>query len=171
MNLEEIPRRIVSERQRLGLSVAQLAVLVGITAEQQAAIEGGNLDARPFSYYHAMQRAGCDPQFLCGSSDAPKATKADLNFGDESFMDAVSLMRKSIQAVDAFVGEGGGARSPELVAALMNATIHTRYSPVGEGSLENFAETIANALYELGSQISEALGGDPEALEGNAEED
>lgn len=157
MNPQEITRRIVSERQRLGLSVAQLAVIVGITAEQQAAIEGGDLDARPYSYTDAMQRAGCDPLFLCGNSDVPEVVKANLMYGDEPFIDAVSLMRKSIQAVDAFVGEGEATRAPELVAALMNATIHAQYGPVGEVSLERCAETIANAILETGAQIAEAL--------------
>ena len=162
MNPQEITRRIVSERQRLGLSVAQLAVIVGITAEQQAAIEGGDLDARPYSYTDAMQRAGCDPLFLCGNSDAPEAVKANLMYGDEPFMDGVSLMRKSIQAVDAFVGDGAATRAPELVAALMNATIHAQYCPVGEVSLERCAETIANAILETGAQIAEALAGTSE---------
>lgn len=159
MDPEELTRRIISERQRLGLSVAQLAVIVGITAEQQAAIEGGDRDAIPYSYTLAMQRAGCDPLFLCGNSDVPAAGMADLMFGDEPFMEAVSLMRKSIQAVDAFVGQGGATRAPELVAALMNATLQAQYSPVAEESLESCAETIANALLEVGAQLTEALGG------------
>ena len=36
---------------------------------------------------------------------------------------AIELMRRSIAAVDAFVGEGAAAKSPDLVAALMSATI------------------------------------------------
>lgn len=38
----------------------------------------------------------------------------------------VELLRKSVQAVNAFVGEGAAERSPELVAALMNTVIQAR---------------------------------------------
>lgn len=160
MSTNETAQRISSERQRLGLTVAQFAVLLGISEDQQASFEAGN--TLPISYGQALLRAGADPQFVFGHSAEPTEARQDLLFGDGSFLGAVDLLRKSQQAVEAFVGEGASRDSPELVAALMNATLQDRFS-VGAGNLEDFATAIAGAIESAGAQIAEALTQDPEA--------
>lgn len=154
MSTTETAQRIISERQRLGLTVAQFAVLLGISEDQQASFEAGN--DLPISYGQALLRAGGDPQFVFGHSAVPTEARQDLLFGDNSFFGAVDLLRKSQQAVEAFVGGGASRDSPELVAALMNATLQERFS-VGAGNLEDFATAIADAIESAGSQIAEAL--------------
>lgn len=160
MNTEEIASRIISERKRLGLSVAQLAELVGITTAEQATIEAGHLEARPYSYNEALKRTGADPRYLSGLSDIPEIAQGNVMFEDEPFQEAVSLLRKSIQAVEAFVGEGVAASEPELVTALMRATLQSRYCPLGAGDLENLSLNLSNAIADAGTEIARALAGE-----------
>lgn len=161
MSTVEQSRRIVSERERLGLTVGQFAVLAGVSEAQQIAIESGDFSTSPYSYTHGAQRAGADPLFIIGQSTEPKIQRPNLLFGDDSFLSAVDLLRKSQQAVEAFIGEGASKNSPELVAAIMTATLQDRYS-IGAGHFEDFADRIANAIEEAGSQIANALSPDDE---------
>ena len=161
MSTNDKARRITSERERLGFTVAQFAVMLGITKEQQSAIEAGDFSEWPSCYEHAVQRAGGDPLFIHGQNSEPSTRRQDLLFGDEHFLAAVALLRKSKQAVDAFMGEAASEAAPTLVAALMNATLREKYS-TGAGYLEDFADKIANAIEGAGSQIAEALERDSE---------
>ena len=156
MRNNEKANRITKERERLGYTIPQFAVLVGISEARQTAIEAGDFSAYPVSYELAAQRLGADPLFIHGQSADPESLRQDLFFGDEHFLAAVGLLRKSKQAVDAFMGEGTSISAPALVAALMNATLSQR-SVIGAGDLEDFADKIANAIDGAGNQIAEAL--------------
>ena len=156
MYSNETASRIVSERNRLGLTTAQLAVMLDISEAQQIAIEAGDFSSCPTYYEHAMKRAGADPLFIHGQCSQPAAQRSDLLFGDESFASALHLLRRSQQAIEAFFGEGASKSSPQLVAALMNATLQERYS-LGAGTWEEFAEKIAYAIAGGASEIAEAL--------------
>lgn len=158
----EAAQRIISERQRLGYTVAQFAVLLGISEAQQSSIEAGNLADRPNSYGHAFQRAGGDPLFMHGLTEEPRITKEDLLAGDEDFLKALGLVRKSQQAIDAFFGEGTSSKSPELVTALVNATMQERLG-IGEGNWNDFVLSIVGAIEYAGEQIAEALAPAPDS--------
>lgn len=134
---ETTVQRIISERERLGLSVAQLAVLLGISESKQQSIEEGNLADCPSSYGQALKRVGGDPLFVFGHTEQPTVQREDLLFGDDYFLQALALLRRSQQAVDAFLGEGTSHKAPELVAALMSATTQERMS-VGAGNWEDY---------------------------------
>lgn len=148
--------RLIAERTRLQLTVAQFAVLVGVDLAQQEAIEAGQVDQISFEYGQAIQRVGADPLFVLGHHPEPKGETAPPPSGDDAFLDAVRLLRRSHQAVEAFIGEGMAAKCPELVASTMKAALHSRRS-IGPGDLEEFADKIANAIEEAGSQIADAL--------------
>jgi transcriptional regulator with XRE-family HTH domain len=147
--------RLASERERLGLTVEQFAVLIGITAEQQRAIEGGT-DRIPMHFHEAICRLGVDPEFILGQTDLPQGRLVSPPFGRDDFHDAVDLLRRSQQAVEAFVGEGAAKSCPQLVAATMNAAIQSRYA-IGVGDLEDFTDKISAAIEGAGTAIASAI--------------
>lgn len=153
--------RIQSERERLGLTVAQFAVLAGVSAGQQKAIEEGVAGGQSFAYFEAIQRIGADPQFIHGVADAPAQNMRNMVFQEENFQDAVDLLRRALQAVEAFVGEGSAAKCPELVAATMNATIQNRVATALEG-LEDLGDKLSAAIEGAGGEVAGAI---REALE------
>ena len=78
---------------------------------------------------------------------------------------AIELMRRSIAAVDAFVGEGAAAKSPDLVAALMSATIQCEnrsgvmdiVEAIGSAS-GSVSESIDNFTEVFGVVMDEVVG-------------
>lgn len=157
MSLEEIGRRVISERERLDLTLEQFAVLVGVSKETQEAIESGKGGRWSVFYGHAAQAIGADPMFILGEAEEPRVKDQTQNHIDESFIEAIDLLRRSMEAVEAFVGRGKSKECPELVAALMSATLKSRYA-VGPSEMENFSDTIARAIDGLSEVVDGALG-------------
>lgn len=157
--------RLIKERERLGLSQAQFACLAGVSVEDQACLEAGKWNHFPMDYLHGAQHAGADPLFILGHSPESRAAKVvKLAFGsqfspDSDFTDAVLLLRKSTQAVNAFVGDGAAGRYPQLVVALMDATIKARYA-CGPGCIEDMAERISGAISDVSDSIADAFSQD-----------
>ncbi|MGQ5490793.1 hypothetical protein ACUH78_18275 [Thauera sp. ZXT1-4] len=154
--------RLIQERERLGLSQAQFACLAGVSLEDQVSLESGKWDNFPKDYLHGAQEAGADPLFILGhSSESRAGTLVQLAFGstldpDTDFGDAVLLLRKSIQAVNAFVGDGAAERFPQLVVAVMDATIKARYA-CGLGGYEQLVGKISDAISSVGDAITDAF--------------
>lgn len=118
-------QRLQSERKRLGYSEAQLATLLGISTANEVELEQGARAIDP-EQLGPLYRAGVDMEFLdTGRQSTVPPTPLGFPCWSRSnaFHAAVELLRKSVQAVDAFVGAGAAERSPELVAALMQATL------------------------------------------------
>jgi len=157
MSLEDIGHRVVSERTRLGFTLEQFAVLVGVSKETQEAIESGKAGRWSVFYGHAAQAVGADPMFMLGESEEPRVKDQTHGHIDESFIEAIDLLRRSMGAVEAFVGMGKSRECPQLVAALMSATLQSRYA-VGPGEMENFSDTIARAIDGLSEVVDGALG-------------
>lgn len=155
-NARQLINRLKSERERLGLTVAQFAVLAGVSKEHQTQFESGDFTNAPMGYDLAIKRLGVDPEFLYGHSNTPVTSGVSLVLGDDDFDYAVSLFRKSKEVVEAFVGAGAAKDCPELVAAIMSATIQSRCS-VGAGNLEDFTVQIANSIEAAGSVIADAI--------------
>lgn len=149
--------RVKNGREHLGLSIEQLAALIGITTEQQMAIEDAQFEGGlEFNYYDALKKSGFDLAYIFGDTDTPKYTSGALAFHDDDFNQAVALLRRSTQAVEAFVGKGAAASCPQLVAATMNATIQHRYA-LGAGFIEEMAEKLNFALEGAATIIADAL--------------
>lgn len=159
---ETTAKRVRCERERLGLTIAQFAVLLGISEAKQQSIEEGNLADCPTSYGDALKRAGGDPLFVFGHAEQPNVQRVDLLIGDDGFLRALELLRKSQQAIDAFLGEGTSSKAPELVAALISATMHERMD-VGAGNWEDFFQKIAVAIEYAGERIAESLAPDSDS--------
>lgn len=156
LSFTEMAKRLTSERERLGLTVEQLAVLVGISAAQQRAIEEGRRDQVPMDYAGALHRLGADTEFIHGFSEAPSATVRRRAHEDEDFLFAVALLRRSREAVEAFAGKGASVSCPQLVAATMHAAIQSRFA-VGPGGYEELADKISAAIESAGSAIADAI--------------
>lgn len=160
--------RLIKERERLNLSQSQFACLAGVSSEEQASLEAGKWDVFPMNYLHGAQQAGADPLFILGHSPEPKTFPAPtLAFGsplfpDDAFLDAVTLLRKSVEAVKAFAGDTAADQCPQLVAALMQATINTRSAKYacGAGDMEDLANKVSDAISQMGEAIADALNQD-----------
>ena len=195
--LGEAGKRLKVERERNQLSVEQAAVLTGVTPEQWRALEEGlicmhidftlglkNLGFEP-RFIGMGEREGftygvpffvaSQPEEVAGvapDSSSPfdeQLLRRSSSYGPDSasFKKAIELMRRSITAVDAFLGEGSAAKSPDLVAALMSATIQCEnrsgvmdiVDAIGNASesvtqsIENFTEAFAEVM----DQAVEAL--------------
>lgn len=151
--LGEAGPRLKLERERNRLTVEQAAVLTGVMPEQWDALEAGricmhidfNLSLKSLGFDPRFiglgERESCfdNDLFVAATQteeDSGVARDSSSPFDERllcrvascgpdsaSFSTAIELMRRSIAAVDAFVGEGAAAKSPDLVAALMSATI------------------------------------------------
>lgn len=60
-----------------------------------------------------------------------------------------------MHAVNAFVGQGASEKSPELVAAVINATIRSTFSS-GVGEREDLADKVASAILELAEAVRDS---------------
>lgn len=155
-NSSETAARIQSERVRLGLTVEQFAVLAGIQADEQKAIEAGQFDRATLYYYEAIGHFGVDLQFVHGLENSPQTTNVGLYFGDKDFNFAVKLLRRSYQAVEAFIGEGAAASCPQLVAATMNAAVHSKFAAVAY-ELDDYFDKLADSIEAAGTAIADAI--------------
>lgn len=159
-SLLQAGQRLTLERERLKLTVPQLATLASVTNDQQLAFESGEA---MFSseYMRALDQVGVDSMFVTfgeRNPDLPLATPATPMLGEfnDQFNDAVSLLRKSIQAVEAWVGEGSAQRCPQLVAAVMDATLRTVHHEARQSVLEEMDRTVAQSAVA----VAQALSGD-----------
>ena len=187
--------RLKVERERVRLTVEQAAVLSDVSPKQWAELEAGRLcmhvdfvlalgefgfDPR-FIGIGERKSLIFDERFI-----APKKTKRDASVDTQSasqpdglsareplgyspapqdFAAAIELMRRSIAAVDAFVGEGAAAKSPDLVAALMSATIQCEnrsgvmdiVEAIGSAS-GSVSESIDNFTEVFGVVMDEVVG-------------
>lgn len=156
--LTEAGQRLTHERERLKLTLPQLASLVSVTNEQQRAFEEGSA---MFSgeYMAALDQVGADSMFITfgeRNPDLPLATPATpmlAEFNDE-FNDAVMLLRKSVQAVEAWVGDGTAQRCPELVAAVMDATLRAVHHDAHQSILEELDQTVAQSAVAVAQAIN-----------------
>jgi transcriptional regulator with XRE-family HTH domain len=82
--------------------------------------------------------------------------------GSDPFAQAVALLQRSTAAVEAFVGSGAASKSPELVAALMNAT--TAFE--SRDNMTGVAEGFTNAIDSLADSLVGALESATEAISG-----
>lgn len=161
---KDVGTRLKSERERTGLTIEQFSALSGVTVDAYRAFEAGDL-AMPFDYVRGLKTLGCDPAFIhlgerqVSLGDTKQLPNAAAFYGsfyepDREFQEVVNLLRKSVHAVDAFVGPGASEKSPELVAAVINATILSTYS-TGAGEREDLADKVANAISELAEAMRE----------------
>ena len=74
----------------------------------------------------------------------------------------MALLQRSTAAVEAFVGSGAASKSPELVAALMNAT--TAFE--SRDNMTDVAEGFTNAIDSLADSLVGALDSATEAISG-----
>lgn len=163
---EDSAPRLMSERVRLGYSSAQAAVLGGVEAKAYSKMEEGTLYI-PIELIWRLQKIGFRGAFIhtgeegASTHDDEFPTMKEFHATSEGhydsggFAQAVRLMRRSIAAVDAFLGEGFSTQSPELVAALMNASISLDQDP-GAGEREELVSKVENALQSLAEAISDA---------------
>lgn len=157
--------RLIEERERLGLSVPQFAVLVGVSKQDQEDIESEKKTVS-VEYMQAVGRIGGDPVYISTGTESKRRTgdrfTYPLSIFDDfqmNFNDSLVLFRKSIDAVDAFLGEGTSSKSPELVAALLNisaAHVIANLMP-GPGGVESHGDRIADAIEGLGANIQDAI--------------
>lgn len=170
----ETGSRLKAERERNRLTVAQAALLSGVTADQWHALEEGHL-CMSGDFIDSLQQLGFEPDFIKTGSrsywrssderfirrtqnpgiarDDPLLISSSRHAPDsESFCKAIELMRRSIAAVDAFVGEGAASKSPSLVVALMNATVQNK----AQEDAQQVAVAITNAAAVLGDAIAGA---------------
>lgn len=158
----DVIARLVKERERLNLTQAQFACLAGVACEDQAALEAGKWDCFPMDYLQGAQHVGADPMFILGRQTEPKTLPGpQLAFGspifrDDAFLEAVDLLRKSVQAVNAFAGDKAAEKCPQLVVALMQTALKARYA-CGPGHLEDFADKLSGAISDMGEAIATAL--------------
>jgi hypothetical protein len=157
--------RLKAERERIGLSARQLAALAGVSDQLYASFEAGQI-GMPFDFSLSLRRFGIRPEVLGGleQGELPKDEDALVAGGklvcwstadfSDSFPMAVRLMQRSIQAVDAFVAEGAAKQCPQLVAALMEATIRLDYSS-GAGEREELVDKIENGLQLIAKRLEE----------------
>ncbi len=124
----ELAHRLTTERSRLGYSEAQFATLMGLSAEDYRKLEAGTRALDP-ELRGPLHRMGVDIRYLIDgrlSTCPPEPADFPCWVRSAEFYAGVELLRKSVQAVNAFVGDGAAERSPELVAALMNTVIQAR---------------------------------------------
>lgn len=152
MSLEEMGRRITSERERLGFTLEQFAVLIGVSNEKQEELERGKAGRLHVSYGMAARLLGADPLFITGNAEEPVIADHNIGYGDESFLEAVNLLRRCLATVDAFVGEGKATECPQLVAALMSATLNNR-AGIHAGNMQDFVERIATSIDGLADTV------------------
>ncbi len=161
---KEISTRLKSERERTGLTVEQFSALSGVTVEAYRAFESGDL-AMPFDFVRGLKNLDCDPAYIhlgerkFSLGDEKQMPNAAAFYGsfyepDQEFQVVVNLLRRSVHAVDAFVGSGASQKSPELVAAVINATIFSAYT-TAPGEREDLADKVANAISELAEAVRE----------------
>ncbi len=149
----DFSRRLVGERQRLGLTAAQFAVLVGVSEAQQLAYEAPDGPPFPFEYGHSATRLGVDFTFVMGFSAESKCPPPSTY--DDPFVRAIQLLLRSQQAVEAFIGEGAAKSTPQLVAALMAATLLESLPTSGE--INDYVDSIANAIEGAAEVLSQAI--------------
>lgn len=166
--------RLMSERMRLGYSSAQAAVLGGVEAEAYSKMEDGTLYI-PIELIWRLQKIGFRGAFIhmgeessSTHDDAYPTVKefhatSEGHYDNGGFVQAVRLMRRSIAAVDAFLGESFSTQSPELVVALMNASISLdQHQSAGEreelvSKVENALQSLAEAISDAGAQIADSI--------------
>lgn len=158
--------RLMSERMRLGYSSAQAAVLGGVEAEAYSKMEDGTLYI-PIELIWRLQKIGFRGEFIHMGEESASIHNDEFptikefhatsegHYDNGGFAQAVRLMRRSVAAVDAFLGEGLSTKSPELVAALMNASISLDQD-LGAGEREELVSKVENALQSLAEAISDA---------------
>lgn len=163
---EDSAPRLMSERMRLGYSSAQAAVLAGVDAEAYSKMEDGTLYI-PIELIWRLQKIGFRGEFIHMGEESASIHNDEFptikefhatsegHYDNGGFAQAVRLMRRSMAAVDAFLGEGLSTKSPELVAALMNASISLDQNP-GTGEREELVSKVENALLSLAEAISDA---------------
>ena len=181
----EVGARLKQERERNLLTVEQAAALSGATPEQWRALESGRL-CMHLEFNLRLKNLGFSPRFIglgeretfgeALGSDGPFIASHQLEKGaakgegddallsgsslyapdSETFGKAIELMRRSIAAVDAFVGEGSAAKSPELVAAVMNATLRSE--------TQDDAQRISAAIENAATALCESIVGAAEAI-------
>lgn len=83
----------------------------------------------------------------------------------DPFAQAVVLLQRSSAAVEAFVGSGASLKSPELVAALMNATT----TLTSRDNMTGCTKGLENAIDALGGALSDAVENATEAISGVAD--
>jgi len=166
-----VASRLREERERLGYTAHQMASLAGVTRERYAAFEDGK-EPVPIDFTRSLARFGARPVYigLGGEIDLKgerqSETKGALTdwfyaeYGDE-FPAAVRLMLRSVDAVNAFMGDGAADKHPQLVAALMHSTLAMErwLSP---GEREELVDKIVGAIDGVADQVaqlSDAEGG------------
>ncbi len=165
MNSQTIAARLKLERERLGFTLEQFAVLSGVDATTYRHFELGDFYL-PVDFIAGLSGLGCDSLFIgtgerrfASEIDPKTPPKSSMFCGyftsDDDFRNAVNLMRRSAQAVDAFMGTGCAEKAPELVAALMNATLVSGYQS-GPGEREDITDKIVGAIGDLVDAIRES---------------
>lgn len=163
-NMTGIGSRLKSERERLGFTLEQFAVLGGTDAETLRKLEAEEY-LLPFDFVLGLKGLGCNLLFISTGEGAvnepsgnnpPARLFKNVSFDDSNFRSAVNLMLRSTQAVDAFFGSGQAKKSPELVAALMQATLSNEYDS-GAGEREELVGSITNAIEALTDVVVEAF--------------
>ena len=186
------------ERERCGLSIAQAAALTDTTSQMWEAIEAGLVSMSvefvsrlryigfDDQYIGTGERRGHregrfipseltneggDASTECERITALIASEEsahDLSFKEDPFLHAVALLRRSSAAVEAFIGEGVASKSPELVAALMNAASRLEVGNATSSMLEEFRNALdgfAGQMADSSEALVEAVGGVAEELE------
>jgi transcriptional regulator with XRE-family HTH domain len=161
---EEYISRYRDQKEKSGYSSEQLAVLIGISIDTQKKIEAGERFPN-IEYYQALKRLGFDPVYISHASDDEKsrwdAVDIELSripFSSTGyFTQAVQLMCKSKDAVEAFMGEGMAKKHPELITSLMNATVGMERNELmpGPGGIEEHADKIADAIHRLAAALED----------------
>ena len=186
------------ERERCGLSIAQAAALTDTTSQMWEAIESGLVSMSvefvsrlryigfDDQYIGTGERRGHregrfipseltnevgDASTECERITALIASEEsahDLSFKEDPFLQAVALLRRSSAAVEAFIGEGVASKSPELVAALMNAASRLEVGSATSSMLEEFRNALdgfAGQMADSSEALVEAVGLVGEELE------
>lgn len=153
-------QRLAEERKRLGYTPIQLATLVGLDVQDYQDIEDGKWEpAIQYNYRLYMPRANVDVEYVIrGVRDIPEGYRPMQHSASDwsgGFSRGLDLLRKSVQAVEAFVGKNAARECPELVSALMMATL--KDSDIGTGQLEDAVNGLSGAIESAAQTIAEVL--------------
>lgn len=172
----ECAARLQEERGRLGYSVEQTAVLGGMTTSAYLQVESGTV-AMPYLVLMTLARHGFRADYIHhGGDDSGEQTppgsevfeeikRADkLSFTEmeeAQFRDALTLLRRSVAAVDAFFGPGKAKQAPQLVSTLVQTTLAFGEQIDKAQKMDVYVETdavhLAKAIREAAGTIAEAM--------------
>lgn len=163
--VKECSGRLKAERERLGYTTEQVAALGGVEHSAYLKMEAGDL-AIPFDFNKSLGMLGFRPMFVGLGDDASRPSADEVSpasiladswlIPSDGFVASVRLMRRSAAALDAFLGQGTAQRSPELIAALMQATL--RYDlGSSPGEREELHQGISDGLDAIAGAVQDIL--------------